>query len=63
MLMLELQRRKRNLTQKALGKEVGIKAPYICMIERGMTKPFPAHAIRLSQYFNMPIEELLKEVD
>jgi ribosome-binding protein aMBF1 (putative translation factor) len=63
MLRIELERRKRNLTQKQLGEIVHIVAPDICRFERCTLKPCPAQAKRLSQYFNMQIEELLKEVD
>lgn len=63
MLKLEFERRKRGLTQKALGAKTGITPSYICMIEKEMSKPFPAHAERLSKYFDMKIEDLLREVE
>jgi transcriptional regulator with XRE-family HTH domain len=61
MIKLELERRKRNLTQKQLGKETKITSAEICRIEKG-NKPFPSHIKRLSEYFNMPEEALLQEV-
>jgi len=49
------------MTQKELGKVLGIYASEICRIENG-SKPFPSHIKRLSDFFNLPEDELLKEV-
>ena len=61
MIRLELERRKKKLTQKGIGKEVGISAAEICRIENG-NKPYPSHIKRLCDYFGIPQNELLKEV-
>lgn len=61
MTRLEFERRKRGMTQKELGKVLGIYASEICRIENG-SKPFPSHIKRLSDFFNLPEDELLKEV-
>lgn len=62
MLYMELERRKRNLTQKQLSGAVKISAADLSRIEKGVLKPYPAWKIRLSEYFQMPPEQLLKEV-
>lgn len=62
MKRIELERRKRKLTQKELGANVNISAAEICRIENGST-PFPGHIKRLSEFFGIPGEELLKEVE
>lgn len=61
MIRIEFERRKKKMTQKELGKELGISASEICRIEQG-NRPFPAHIKRLSEYFGIPEDELLKEV-
>ncbi|MCR4430649.1 MAG: helix-turn-helix transcriptional regulator [Tepidanaerobacteraceae bacterium] len=63
MLTLELERRKRGLTQKQLGEKVGIGPAEISRMENGMSKPFPAYIERLSKFFNIPGDELFKEVE
>lgn len=63
MLQLELERRKKNLTQKELSKLVKIGAPDLCRIEKKILKPYPGHLKRLSEFFGVSGEELLKEVE
>lgn len=63
MLVLELERRKRGLTQKELGEKVGIGPAEISRMENGMSKPFPAYIRRLSQFFGIPGEKLFREVE
>jgi transcriptional regulator with XRE-family HTH domain len=61
-LRIELERRKRNLTQKGLGIATKIPAADICRIERGVLKPYPGHLKRLSAFFDVPENELMREV-
>jgi putative transcriptional regulator len=63
LLRLELERRKKGLTQRELGEKVGIGPAEISRMESGMSKPFPAHKVRLSEFFGIPGEELFKEVE
>lgn len=62
MTRLEFERRKRDMTQRELGKKIGIYSSEISRIESGISKPFPAHAKRLSIFFGIQQDELLKEV-
>jgi len=61
MLQIELERRKRGLKQADLTKITGIHKAEICRIEKG-SRPFPAHAKKLEEFFGKPIKELLQEV-
>ncbi len=61
MIRVELERRKRGLTQAALGEITKIPTAEICRIERSF-KAYPGHLKRLSEYFSITGEQLLKEV-
>lgn len=62
MLRLEFERRKNGLTQKELERKTGIYAPDICKIENERMKPYPKQLKKLSQFFKVSEDELLKEM-
>jgi len=62
MINLELERRKRGLTLSELGKQVKMNTSELSRIENGRTIPFPGHLKRLSKFFNLPGDDLLKDV-
>lgn len=62
MLRLELERRKRSLTQKDLGIATKIPAADICRIERGILKPYPGYLKRLSEFLGISEKELIEEL-
>lgn len=64
MLRLEFERRKIGFSQAELAKHCGVHAPDICKIETGrIVRPYPTHLKRLSDFFGIPGEELLREVE
>ena len=63
MLLLELERRKRGMTQAELGKLAGVDASYICRAERyGMA--YDGHLDKLASALGWegPPANLMKEV-
>jgi transcriptional regulator with XRE-family HTH domain len=62
MLRVEFERRKRGLTQSQLGKKANVPASDICRIEKG-SRPYPTHLKRLSDFFNIPANELVRKVE
>jgi len=63
MTRLKYERIKRQLTQQELAVNVGMCYADISRIETGRMKPYPGHLKRLSQYFDIPEDQLLEEVD
>lgn len=49
-------RKERNITQKDLGKMLGVSANAVCQWEKGKRNPPLATARTISVIFNMPIE-------
>lgn len=62
MKKLTIERRKRNLTKTELGFELRIHPARIGKIESGKAKPYEPSKKKLEEFFNMDVEELLKEV-
>lgn len=54
MIDYKAKRRKLNLTQEALGRNIGVSAAYISMLEHGLRTPSPAIAKKLSIQFKDP---------
>lgn len=61
MIRLELERRKRDLTQEQLGSVVKIQGADICRIEKGF-RAYPSHLKKLSECFGISGEQLLRKV-
>jgi ribosome-binding protein aMBF1 (putative translation factor) len=57
------ERQKRDLTKTELGFETRIHPARIGQIESGKAEPYEPSKKKLEDFFNMSIEELLKEVD
>lgn len=62
MLRIELERRKRELTQQQLGEKTNVPTSDICRIEKG-SRPYPTHLKRLSDFFSIPGNELIRKVE
>jgi transcriptional regulator with XRE-family HTH domain len=62
MLKLKLERLLRGMTLAELGEKTGVPYSDICRYETGRMKPYPSHLKRLSEYFGVPADELMKEV-
>lgn len=62
MTRLKHERRKRRLSQTALGKAAGLPQPTLSQIERGRLLPTDEQLARLASFFDVLPGELLKEV-
>ena len=60
---IKIARAKRQLTQKQLGKLVGVSDNQIHRWENGNTKPNLKSLMRLSEVLEIDIEELLKAME
>lgn len=65
MKKIEYERRKRGLSQTELAAQLVPKLahPDISNLETGRMQPYPGWVERLETYFEMPIDELLAEVE
>lgn len=61
-LNLKKERLNRSLTQQELAVKVGMSYADISRIENGRLIPYPGHIKRLSNFFEISEDELLKEV-
>jgi len=57
------ERKKKKMTQTELAFELKIHPATMSKIENGRTKPYKPNKKKLEDFFNMDIEELLKEVE
>ena len=51
----------KRLTQTALGKEIGLSKQIICLYESGTREPSVETLLKVSDYFGVSIDDLLKE--
>lgn len=63
MLRLKYERVQRGLSQRTVGIASRIPQPTLAFIENGRFLPYPDQLQRLSNFFNVPVEELLKDVE
>lgn len=56
-------RKERNLTQAQLGEALGVSASTIGMYEQGRREPDRKMFLRLSKFFNVPLEYLMNAFD
>lgn len=59
---MKLKKMRGNKKQKEVAKDIGITASYYGMIESGTRKPSLSVAIKLSQYFGVPVETLFNNI-
>ena len=57
------ERQKRKMTQTDLSYTLKIHPSQLSKIESGRAKPYKPNEKKLEEFFNMDIEELLKEVE
>lgn len=62
MLRIKAERLRRKLTQQQVAVDNRMSYADVSRIENGRLIPYPGHLKRLSDYFNVSQEELLKEV-
>ncbi len=62
MIRLQYERELRGLNQKQLEAKTGVAQNWICQMEKGRMFPYPGWAKKLENYFEMPIDELMKPV-
>lgn len=60
-LNLKKLRKQNKLTQKQLGDILGVSASTIGMYEQGRRQPTVETLVRLSEYFDKPIEKLIMQ--
>lgn len=53
-------RKERNITQQQLADAVGVTRQTIISIEKGNYVPSVLLAIRIAQYFKLPVEDIFK---
>ncbi|CEN84262.1 helix-turn-helix transcriptional regulator [Paraclostridium sordellii] len=58
---LKKLRKKIKVTQKDVARNIGITTSYYGMIETGVRAPSLSTAIKLSKYFGLPVEKILKK--
>lgn len=51
-------RKENNITQKELARQIGLKPSTISMYESGKRIPSLKTALKISSYFNIPIEQI-----
>ena len=56
---LKVERAIRNITQEELAREIGVSRQAINSIELGKFVPSTVLALRLSKYFDKPVNDLL----
>jgi transcriptional regulator with XRE-family HTH domain len=61
-LRVKLERLSRGVNQTAIGKLTRIPQAVLSQIENGHLKPSPARLRRLSAFYRVPADELLREV-
>lgn len=54
-------RMKKQLTQTALGNEIDLSKQIICFYETGLREPSIPSLLKISRYFNVTIDDLLKK--
>ncbi len=57
---LKVHRAMKNITQEELAAAVGVTRKTINTIERAVYTPSTALALRLAEYFGVPVEELFR---
>lgn len=62
MRRIKFERTSRRLSQHAVASRTNIRQPIISRIERGRRLPTAAQLIRLSEFFNVAPDDLLKDV-
>lgn len=60
---MKLKELRGNKKQKEVAKDIGITASYYGMIEAEIRKPSLSVAMKLSQYFGVPVEILFSNVE
>lgn len=60
---LKVQRAKLGINQSALGKMAGVSRQTISLIERGDYNPSISLVLKLSEIFQVPVEELFTLVE
>ena len=55
---LKVERAKLNLTQEELAKKIGVSRPTINFIERKRFVPSTILALKLSEFFGVPVNQL-----
>ena len=61
--VLQVKRRARGFTQKALADSVKLDRTYISMLERGLRKPSLEVAINIAKILDVPAAEIVSEVE
>lgn len=57
---IEYYRKKRNITQEELAKQLGVTQGAVLHWEKGRAKPKIAHLLRMSKLLGVGMEELLE---
>lgn len=63
MFKVEAKRRKLGISYELIAKEMGVTRQAILAIATGKNDPSFKLAIKLANYFNMPVEELFSEIE
>lgn len=56
-------REERGLTQEALGSDLGVGQAYIGNIEAGLRNPSLSMALKMAQYFGVPLDAIVSAGD
>ncbi|NCN82659.1 MAG: helix-turn-helix transcriptional regulator [Candidatus Pacebacteria bacterium] len=57
---LQVLRQEKQLTQEALARTVGVTRQTIIAIEKGNYTPSVLLALKIAQYFQLPVERIFK---
>lgn len=60
---LKVERVKRGMTQEQLAGELGISRSYVALIETNREVPGQELAAKMENYFNKPVDYLLRKVE
>ena len=60
---IQVQRKRRGMTQEYLASEIGVSRPTYIKIERGKRDPTISELRRIASAFGMPLENLLSTSD
>lgn len=62
-MTLKELRKSKGYTQKQLADETGLSQPYISELEKGIKKPSFETLIKLSEIFEITVDELIKVLE
>lgn len=58
---LHILRQRHNLTTRELGEQLGVSYVQISRIENGVRKPSADLILKISLFFNVPVDQLMRD--